>query len=296
LNRVRRLYVEVGDKVEIGDPLIDVAPDPTPIEFAEAKRNVEIYQVSFDNAKREYDRAKSLLNKELIHRQEYDDRQVAYEQARLRLKLANEKLELIESGKTEIADRKIDNIIKSPIAGIVLSRMVEEGDPVVPLTSYQAGTDLMSLAYMEDLIFKGTVDEIDVGKLKIGMVADIKIGALPKDTIRGEIRRISPKAYRDEGSTVFDIEIDLINLGSNLLRAGYSANADIIIYKREEILIIPERLIEFKEDTAYVEVVDTTGAVDTVVIKTGLSDGINIEVAFGLSEGDLIIERPPREI
>lgn len=293
---VRKIYVEIGDQVAVGDPLIDVAPDPTPIEFAEAKRQVEIYQVAYDNAKRESDRAGALYEKELISYQDYDSKKSSCEQARLRLQLAEEKLQLIESGKTEIADLKVDNTIKSQVRGMVLSRLVEEGDPVVPLTSYQAGTDLMTLAYMEDLIFKGTVDEIDVGKLREGMTCEIKIGALPKDTVRGTVLRISPKAHKEEGSTVFDVEIELTDLGMSLLRAGYSANADIIITRKEDILVIPERLIEFKEDTAFVEKQDSPGIIDTIMLETGLSDGISIEIVSGLSEGDLLIERPPREI
>lgn len=295
---VRKIYVDVGDEVKIGDPLMDIAPDPTPMEFAEAKRQVEIYQIDFDNARRDYERASSLLEKELIPQQEFDEKKGAFDQSGLRLKLAGEKLELMESGQTQIADLKVDNIIKSRIEGIVLARLVEEGDPVVPLTSYQPGTELMLLAYMEDLIFKGTVDEIDVGKLEAGMEAEIKIGALPKDTVRGVVERISPKAHREEGSTVFDIEIELTDIGTQLLRAGYSANADIIIAKKEDILVIPERLIEFKEDTAFVEKSnDSLGtAIDTIPIETGLSDGINIEVIAGLDEGDLVVERPPREI
>ncbi|UCD16497.1 MAG: efflux RND transporter periplasmic adaptor subunit, partial [Candidatus Zixiibacteriota bacterium] len=153
-----------------------------------------------------------------------------------------------------------------------------------------------TLAYMEDLIFKGTVDEIDVGKLSANMEAEIKVGALPKDTVKGMVQNISPKAHQDQGSTVFDIEIELIDLGTRLLRAGYSANADIIISKKEDILLIPERLIEFLNDTAYVETQDSLGIISKVAIETGLSDGINIEVASGLSEGDMVIERPPREI
>ncbi len=177
---VKKIYVDVGNLVKVGDPLIDVAPDPTPIEFAEAKREVEIQEVGFENAKRELDRVQSLRDKQLISNQEYENKKAGYDEAALRLKLAREKLALIQSGRTEIADLKVDNTIKSPINGMVLSKLVEEGDPVVPLTSYQAGTDLMTLAYMEDLIFKGTVDEIDVGKLKIGMPVEIKVGAIPE--------------------------------------------------------------------------------------------------------------------
>ena len=293
---VRKIFVEVGDYVKVGDPLIDVAPDPTPIEFATAKRNVQIYQVAYDNAKLEFDRFQTLLNKELISDQEFESKKATFEEARLRLQLAQEQLDLIQSGKTQIADLKVDNIIKSQVNGMVLQKLVEEGDPVVPLTSYQAGTELMTLAYMEDLIFKGTVDEIDVGKLRVGMKAEIKVGALPKDTVIGEVLRISPKAKLDQGSTVFEVEIRLTDMGSKLLRAGYSANADVIINKKDSILVIPERLIEFVNDTAYVEVHDSLGDTDRMAIEIGLSDGINIEVLSGLSEGDMLVERPPKEI
>ncbi len=293
---VHKIHVEIGDIVRVGDPLIDVAPDPTPIEFAEAKKQVEIYQVAYDNAKRESDRAQALVDKELISKQECDGIKSECEQSRLRLKLACEKLELIQSGTTTIADLKVDNTVKSQVNGMVLSREVEEGDPVVPLTSYQAGTELMTLAHMDDLIFKGTVDEIDVGRLKPGMEVEIKVGALPKDTVTGVVQRISPKAHREEGSTVFDVEIELTSRGDNLLRAGYSANADIIINKKEDILIIPERLLEFVNDTAYVEIQDTLGVNSKIPIEVGLSDGINIEVTTGLEEGDMVVEHPPREI
>jgi len=293
---VRKIHVEIGEIVKIGDPLIDVAPDPTPIEFAEAKRQVEIYQVGYENDKRQFDRAQALLDKELISKQECDDIKANYDQSHLRLKLAREKLELIQSGTTTIADLKVDNTVKSQVNGMVLSREVEEGDPVVPLTSYQAGTELMTLAQMDDLIFKGTVDEIDVGRLKPNMEVEIKVGALPKDTVTGIVQRISPKAHREEGSTVFDVEIELTSQGSNLLRAGYSANADIIITKKEDILIIPERLLEFVNDTAYVETQDSLGVNTKTAIEVGLSDGINIEVTFGLEEGDMVVEHPPREI
>lgn len=293
---VRRCYVEIGDRVEAGDPLFDIAPDPTPVEYAEAKRQVEIYEVSFNNAKREYDRYQQLHEKQLISYQEFEDKQMAYEQAELRLKLAEEKLSLIESGRTNVADRPVSNIIKSPISGTVLSRLVEEGDPVVPLTSYQAGTELMTLAEMDDLIFKGSVDEIDVGKLSEGMPAEIEIGAIPDKKLAGRLTKISPKAHRDQGSTLFEVEIIIDDLDSGFLRAGYSANADMIIAKAESVVVVPERLVKIEDSVFSVEIQDTTGVITTREVKTGLSDGINIEISEGVEVGDMLVERPPREI
>jgi len=293
---VKKTFADIGDKVEIGDPLFDVAPDPTPVEYAEAKRQGELAEVSFNNIKREYERVKSLNEKKLISSQEYESKLAQYEESELRFNLAREKLALIESGQTEVAGRNIDNIIKSTIKGTVLSLLVEEGDPVVPLTSYQAGTDLMTLARMDDLIFKGWVDEIDVGKIVVGMPAEIEIGALPGSEVTGVIDKISPKAQQREGSTMFEIEITLKEQGESYLRAGYSANANIIINKRVDILMIPERLVTMSDSLSTVEVQDSAGIITTKEVTLGLSDGINIEIADGVTEGELIVERPPREI
>jgi len=293
---VEMVFVEMGDSVKKGDPLVEISPDPTPLEFAQAKREVEIASVNYENLKKEYLRIKDLAEKELSSQKDFDQAFRSFREAELRLKLAQEKLSLIEHGKTNIAGRKIESVIKSPITGSVLERKVNVGDPVVPLTSYQAGTELFTLANMRELIFKGTVDEIDVGKLKEGMPTLLKIGALPHDTIQGMLYKISPKARKEENATLFDVEIKITQRSSSLLRAGYSANADIIITKKEDILIIPERLVEFVEDTAFVQLKDPSGEIERKMIKSGLSDGLNIEVVEGLKEGDALVEKPPKEI
>ena len=294
---VKKVFVEMGDSVKKGAPLVEIRPDPTPLEFAEAKRRVEIDSVNHENQKKEYLRIKELLEKKLVSQQDFDRASRSFKESELRLKLSQERLSLIERGKTNIAGRKIESVIKSPITGTVLERKINVGDPVVPLTSYQAGTELFTLADMKELIFKGTVDEIDVGKLKEGMPTVLKIGALPNDTIQGFLYKISPKARMKENATLFDVEIKITQTGPSLLRAGYSATADIIIKKKEDILVIPERLVEFFEDTAFVQLKDSaSGEIERTIIKTGLSDGLNIEVTEGLKEEDLLVEKPPKEI
>lgn len=294
---VNRIYVEVGDEVKVGDPLFDIAPDPTPIELTQAKRDVEIKEVSYNNDKRDLERFKSLLDKNLISKQEYDNKEAVCEESRLRFELAKETLSLIEKGKSHLSGSSVDNVIKSPVAGTVLSRLVEEGDPVVPLTSYQAGTDMMTLAKMDDLIFRGNVDEIDVGKLTDDMEAEIEIGALStQDKIKGRLKKVSPKAHKEEGSTLFEVEIEIEDTGGKFLRAGYSANAEIIILKKEDIILIPERLIHMKDSVQYVEIQDSLGTITDREIVTGLADGIKIEITEGLTEGEEMVERPPKEI
>ena len=293
---VNRIFVEIGDSVRVGDPLIEIRPDPTPLEYAEAKRNVELAAVAYDHAKREFDRSEDLQDKEHISAQDFEKARQLLDETELRRKLAEEKLSLIESGKINVADRSIESVIRSPITGTTLARHVNEGDPVVPLTTFQEGTELLTLASMERLIFKGTVDEIDVGKLREGMVAELKVGALPTDKITGTLYKISLKAEKKENATVFPIEISVPGGTKTTLRAGYSANASIIIQKKDSVLTIPERVVTFRNDSAFVKVPLASGKEEERVIKTGLSDAIKVEVASGLREGDEVFEKPVKKI
>jgi HlyD family secretion protein len=177
-----------------------------------------------------------------------------------------------------------------------LEKNLNIGDPVVPLTSYQEGTVLMKMADMNALIFRGTVDEIDVGKLREGMMAQIKVGALPNKIIAGRLDKISLKAKKEDNATVFPLEITLTTTNGQVLRAGYSASAEVIIQKKEQVLIIPERLVAFKNDTARVLIPKPDGTTAEKVIQTGLSDALNIEILSGLEEGQEVAERPTKKI
>ncbi len=293
---VKNVFVEVGDRVQTSQPLIEIQPDPTPLEFAEAKRNVEIAAVNLQKASNEYNRMQKLLDENLISQKEYEVAENDHKSLKLKLNLAQERLALIEKGKTKIADRQIDTVIKSPVVGTILERRVNEGDPVVPLTSYQAGTELLILADLKSMFFKGTVDEIDVGKLEEGMTAELEIGAIPDQEVMGKLARISPKAKQQENATLFDVEIDITQRGEKIIRAGYSANAKLVINKSANTLYIPERLLLFIDGKTYVEIENEKGEIVNHEVKIGLSDGINVEILEGLKEGDEIVERPPKEI
>jgi HlyD family secretion protein len=295
---VKTSFREVGDKVRPGDPLFEILPDPTPMELTEARREVEIARNVFDQAQRKYDRVRTLKDQGILPAQEWDQADKDIQDARIRLELANERLALIEKGRVKTDRMAVESIIRSPIAGTVLELLVNQGDPVVPLTSYQAGTALTNLADMSTLIFKGTVDEIDVGKLREGMAAQIKIGALPEAKVGGRVSMISPKSKTAEGATLFDVEIELRPARDVVLRAGYSANAEVAVREKSDVLLVPERLVTFADGKATVEVPGRAEKDPPVKkeIKTGLSDGINVEVAEGLSEKELVVERPPKKI
>ena len=295
---VKTSYREIGDKVKPGDPLFDIIPDPTPMELTEARREVEIAKNVFDQSKKKYDRARTLKDQGILAAQDWEQADKEIQDAKIRLELANERLALIEKGRVKSERMAVESVIRSPIAGTVLELLVNEGDPVVPLTSYQAGTALTNLADMNTLVFKGTVDEIDVGKLHEGMPAGIKIGALPDARVDGKIYKISPKSKTAEGATLFDVEIELLPAKGVVLRAGYSANAEIAVREKHDVLLLPERLVTFADGKASVELPGGTEKAEPVKkeIKVGLSDGMNVEVAEGLKEKDLVVERPPKKI
>lgn len=293
---VRRALVQVGDHVDAGAALFELAPDPTPLEVTEVDRRVESARASYQRAKAEFDRANELATGGVLPKSDMDARREAFELSKIALLKAEQDRELTRRGRLTASGT--ESIIRAPAAGTILTRAVNPGDPVVPLTSYQPGTELASIADMSDLIFKGTVDEIDVGKLGVGLPARIKVGALPTDVVTGRVSRIAPQAQQKEGATLFDVEIELDPGQKVTLRAGYSANADVVIREKKDVLVIPERLVTFEDGgkKAFVEVPSGDKEPKKIEIKTGISDGMNVEVLSGLAKGQKIVERPPKEI
>jgi HlyD family secretion protein len=293
---VKTIFADAGTYVRAGEPLLEVRPDPTPLELADAKRQVQLKEVEMENLDKERTRQESLVRKKLISEREYEEFQRRYQESQLQLKITRERLALLESGRVKIEETSIESIVKAPIDGFVLRKTVEVGDPVTPLTSYQEGTVLMKMANMERLLFKGTVDEIDVGKLKEGQEAELKVGALPAEKIVGVLSKISLKAEKKENATVFPIEITVPKASNSRLRAGYSANANVIIQKKDSVLMLPERVVNFRNDSAFVSIDLGAGKKEERFIRTGLSDAISIEILEGLKLGDPVFEKPVKKI
>ncbi|MEO8055938.1 MAG: efflux RND transporter periplasmic adaptor subunit [Acidobacteriota bacterium] len=301
---VRSCRVEVGDKVKAGDPLFEIGPDPTPLELTGVDRAVESAQATHQRAKLEFDRSQELFRQGITSKSDVDQKRESFELAKVALNKAEQDRDLTRKGrlaKTETTGT--ESIIRAPAAGTILTRLVNPGDPIVPLTSYQPGTEMATIADMSDLIFKGTVDEIDVGKLHVDLPARIKVGALPTDVVTGRVSRIAPQAQQKEGATLFDVEIELEKNPKITLRAGYSANADLIIREKKDVLTVPERLVLWEDGgkKSFVEIPDEKAKGSKVEpkkieVKLGISDGMNVEVVSGLSKGDKVVQRPPKEI
>jgi HlyD family secretion protein len=292
---VAEVLFKVGDKIKEGAPLFKISPNPTPLEYVESRRAMELAEVTMLKIKSDWTRQLELYQGNLISKSEMDATEGGYREAELRYRTSAERFELLEKGRIRMSNRDINSLINSPISGIVLSQSVFQGDPVVPLTNFQPGTEMCSLADMASLLFKGTVDEIDVGKIADGMAAEIQIGALPDAKIPGHVDRIFPKAKKEGNATLFDIWILIKEAPGVTLRAGFSATASIKIRERKQVVLLPERLVLFEDGKKLVEVPDGEKT-KKVEVHTGLSDGLNIEILDGLKEGDKVVERPPREI
>jgi HlyD family secretion protein len=297
---VKHCMVNVGDKVKAGDALFEIAPDPTPQELTDVDRQLDSTKASYDRAKADFERAQELAKSGVLPTSDLDVKREAYELAKVAVAKAEQQRDLTRKGRVQTDTISMESILRAPAAGTVLTRTVNPGDPVVPLTSYQPGTELAAIADMSDLIFKGTVDEIDVGKLKMALPARIKVGALPTDVVTGRVARIAPQAQQKDGATLFDIEIELDPGTHVTLRAGYSANADLIIRERKDVLTIPERVVVF-EDGGKKTFVDVPGATEKAppvktAVKLGVSDGLNVEVTDGLAQGAKVLERPPKKL
>jgi HlyD family secretion protein len=297
---VRKCMVNVGDKVKAGDALFEIAPDPTPQELTDVDRQLDSTRASYDRAKADFERSQELSRNGVLPKSDLDVKREAFELAKVALAKAEQQRDLTRNGRVETETVRMESIIRAPAAGTILTRAVNPGDPVVPLTSYQPGTELAAIADMSDLIFKGTVDEIDVGKLHVDLPARIKVGALPTDVVTGKVARIAPQAQQKEGATLFDVEIELDRGTHATLRAGYSANADLIIREKKDVLTIPERVVIFEDGgkKTFVELPPAKPKEQPkkTAVKLGISDGLNVEVAEGLSQGAKVLERPPKKL
>lgn len=297
---VKKCLVQVGDHVRVGDPLFEIAPDPTPTDVTDASSAVDTARSAFEQANLDYARQQSLFKQGVAPKSALDSAKTAYDLAKITLAKAMQTRELTMTGRVTGGGMNLESIIRAPAAGTVLTRAVNPGEPVVPLTPYQPGTELAAIADMSDLLFRGTIDEIDVGKIAVGMPTRIKVGALPSDVVTGRVTRIAPQAQQKEGATLFDVWIELSPSEKLTLRAGYSANAEIVIREKKNVLTIPERLVEFDEsgNKAFVQIAsaDPKGKPVKTEVKVGISDGLNVEIVSGLSAGQKLVEKPPKEI
>jgi len=307
---VKQFFVEEGDQVRAGQKLVEVIPGTTPVEMVQARSEVKIAGHEKEVAENRYKRQKELLQKNLISPTEFDQASVNYFSSKARFYAAMAQMRVLEQGanvealgeeieltpedKKEI-DRETREALASmtiiaPINGIVLSRETDKGSAVIPMTSAFGGTVIMTLADISEKHFRGDVDEADIGKVSIGRPTRIFVEAYPDEPFEAELTLISPRGREEEDIVNFEIRA-IIQDPQGKLKVGMSADAEIILQERKEVLVIPEGAIHYEEEKTLVHVEDLSleEGFRKVAIEKGLSDGIRTEVISGLNEGDVVI-------
>ena len=283
------LFVEEGDQVKTGDLLAKVKIVPNEQSLNSARGRLENTKIVLKNAEVLYKRNKALYEKEIIAKQEFESAELRYNQAKLDVANAASDLKIIRLGSADGSTTANTNV-RATVAGTILEIPVKEGDQVIESNTFNAGTSIATIADLNKMIFEGKVDEAEVGKLKVGMPLSVSLGAIEDQAFEARLKFIAPKGNEEQGAVQFIIEGDIYLNDSTFVRAGYSANASLILERKDSILVIPESLLQFEKDsnTPFVELEVEGQEFEKKEIETGISDGINIEILSGLTLEDNI--------
>lgn len=284
---VEEIYVEAGQLVTEGDLLakIRIIPDMQRLNAAESQ--LESAKLSFKNSMRELEQQRKLLAKKLVSEFEYNKFLLDYDLKKEAVAAAENNVALIKEGASKNAD-KVSNLVWATLSGTILDVPVKEGTFVTETNTFNAGTTIATVANMQDMIFEGSVDESEVGKIREGMELVLNIGAIEEEPFTAILEYISPKGVDDQGTIKFEIRAAVTLKAQQYLRAGYSANADIVLDKRDSVLAINEGSLIIEGEEVFVELQIAQQQFERRKIQTGLSDGINIEIVDGLKESDAI--------
>ena len=288
---IDKLYVEAGDEVRVGDLIakVRIIPDMTALNSAESRVNTA--RIALDAARLIYERNKQVFEQGVSSVNDFQTYSTKYQNAQEEYDAALSNLEIVKEGASKRMGGETNTLIRSTITGMILDVPVEEGTRVIESNTMNDGTTVATVAYMGEMIFKGEVDESEVGKMKTGMQLDMTIGAIPGHTFHACLEHIAPKGTETNGAIKFQIKA-LVELDTAcFIRASYSANADIVLDRRDSVMVIPESLISFDSNgkDAFVEVETATPQqFERRDIRLGLSDGIKVEVLAGLSLDDRI--------
>lgn len=284
---VEKLFGEPGDKVETGTLIAKIRIIPNVVALNNAEANAKSARINFKNAEIELQMQKSLFEQNLISELGYNQYLLTYNLRKQEMESAENNLELVREGASKKSGT-VSNLVTATVNGMLLEVPVKEGSFVIESNPFNDGTSIATIANMSEMIFEGSVDETDVGKLNLGMELNLKIGALGEKNFYANLEYISPKGNEEEGAIKFQIRAAIEIDDSSFLRAGYSANADIVMEKKESVLAIKESNVMFEGDKTFVEVEVGEQQFERREIQTGISDGINIEIVSGLAHDEKI--------
>lgn len=285
---IRKIHVEPGDVVKTGDILAEVAIVPNMASLSSAENRLSRAKISLEDAQKTYDRNSELFSKGVVSAMDMQGVELALNQAKEEVLGAEDNLRIVREGVASRGGGVSNTIIRSTIDGMVLDVPVEKGNSVIEANNFNDGTTIASVADMRDLVFEGKIDESEVEKLSVGMDITLSIGAVDDVSYPAVLEHISPKGVEESGAIQFEIKAAVSLAEGQFLRAGYSANAEVELDRRDQVLVIGENLVQYKRRQAFVEVMTAPDVYERRDVKLGLSDGLKVEVLSGLSESDEI--------
>jgi len=287
---IEKIYLEEGVEVKAGDLIAVIKVVPNEQSLNQARGRVRNAELALNNVKIEYDRNKALFDKGVISSQDFNSLQLQYDQAQQELSNSQSDYQIIRRGSAG-GSASANTNIRATVDGTILEIPVEEGDQVIQSNNFNDGTTIATIADLTKMIFEGKVDEGEVGKLTIGTPLKISLGAVEGKELDAKLRFIAPKGVEETGAVQFKIEGDVEVNDSIFIRAGYSANASMVLEKKDSVMVIPEALLQFdkKTDKPYVEV--AIGSTEDQKferkdVEIGISDGVNVEIVSGITEED----------
>ena len=283
---ISEVYKEAGQTIKQGEVIAKVKVIPELGQLNSAESRVRVAEISTAQAETDHERIKKLYNDKLISREDYEKSEVEIKKAREELQTAKDALEIIKEGITKNSASFSSTLIRSTIDGLILDVPIKVGNSVIMSNTFNDGTTIATVANMNDLIFKGKIDETEVGRIHEGMPVKLTIGALQNLTFDAELEYISPKGVEENGANQFEIKAAVHAPDSVQIRSGYSANAEIVLQRAQKVLAVPEGIIEFSGDSTFVWVMTDSipeQKFERRQIKTGMSDGIKLEIKEGLT-------------
>ena len=288
---ISELYKDPGDYVNAGDVIAKVKVIPDMGQLSSAESRVRLAEINLKQAEVDYSREENLHNQKLVSDDEFDKSRQALKQAKEEKAAAVDALQVVRDGVSQSNAKASSTLIRSTISGVILDIPVKVGNSVILANTFNDGTTIATVANMNDLIFRGNIDETELGQLISGMPMKITIGALQDLKFDANLEYISPKAVESNGANQFEIKAAVRLAEGGKIRSGYSANAEIVLASVEKALSIPESAIEFSGDSTFVYIVKGEGKDKTYERKqvvTGLSDGVDIEIKKGLTAKDKV--------
>lgn len=285
---IAEVNVDPGMTVKKGDVIARIKVIPEESQLSSAQNRTEVAKINLEQARREHDRTKMLYDKKYVSREEFEQSEVAVMKAQSEYESALDALSIVREGISLTNAQESNTLVRATIDGLILEVPVKVGSSVIQANTMNEGTTIAKIADMSNLLFVGKVDETEVGRLKEGMPTTISIGALPDIKPSALIEYIAPKSTNDNGSNTFEMKAAIEVPEGVYLRAGYSANADICLESVENVLRVPEGVIEWAGDSTFVYVLveeEPSQKWERKAVETGVSDGVNIEVKGGIEAG-----------